>query len=168
MRKNSLSNRCVTRSECSGAVIMPGNSDLPAHEIRLTPIYSTRSKRLLCTVETHTAVCASGAIGCVVSRHRVARLMKKAQIIPRKAEKWHPQTTKPRIGARIAPNLLDQDFTASRPNENGWGTSLTSIPKRVGCIWRRSWICSHVGSSVGRWRIESIQNLWKKPGRWPF
>ena len=45
--------------------------------------------------------------GVEFSRLRVARLMKKAQIIPRKAEKWHPQTTRQRMGARVAPNLLN-------------------------------------------------------------
>jgi putative transposase len=35
-------------------------------------------------------------------------------------------TTKSEPGARVAPNLLDQDFTASRPNEK-WTGDITSV-----------------------------------------
>lgn len=69
--------------------------------------------------------------GYEFSRHRVARLMKKSQPVSRKAEKWHPQTIQPRIGARIDPNLLDQDFTASRPNEK-WVGDITYIDTQEG------------------------------------
>ena len=71
------------------------------------------------------------------SRHRVARLMKKAQLIPIKAAKWHPQTTKQRMGARTAPNLLNQDFKASRPNEK-WVGDITYIDTAEGWLYLAS------------------------------
>lgn len=71
------------------------------------------------------------------SRHRVARLMKKAQLVPLKAAKWHPQTTKQRLGARIAPNLLHQDFQASCPNEK-WVGDMTYIDTAEGWLYLAS------------------------------
>jgi len=35
-------------------------------------------------------------------------------------------TTRSEPGARVAPNLLDQDFTASRPNEK-WTGDITAV-----------------------------------------
>lgn len=75
--------------------------------------------------------------GYEFSRYRVARMMKKAQMVPRKAEKWHPQTTKQRKGARTAPNLLDQDFTTSRPNEK-WVGDITYIDTAEGWLYLAS------------------------------
>jgi putative transposase len=68
------------------------------------------------------------------SRYRVARMMKKANLVPRKAAKWHPQTTKQRPGARIAPNLLNQEFKASRPNEK-WVGDITYIETAEGWLY---------------------------------
>jgi len=75
--------------------------------------------------------------GYSFSRYRVARLMKKAQLVPRKAEKWHPQTTKQHIGDRIAPNLLNQNFKASRPNEK-WVGDITYIDTAEGWLYLAS------------------------------
>ena len=72
--------------------------------------------------------------GQVYSRHRVARLMKKAHLVPVKAAHWHPQTTRQQPGARTAPNLLNQDFTASRPNEK-WVGDITYIETAEGWLY---------------------------------
>jgi putative transposase len=71
------------------------------------------------------------------SRHRVARLMRKARLIPIRAMKWHPQTTKQRLGARTAPNLLDQDFSASQPNQK-WVGDITYIDTAEGWLYLAS------------------------------
>lgn len=68
------------------------------------------------------------------SRHRIGRLMKRAQLIPLKAAKWHPQTTRQRLGARTAPNLLNQDFSASRPNQK-WVGDITYIETAEGWLY---------------------------------
>lgn len=73
-------------------------------------------------------------LGYVVSRQRVTRLMKKAHLIPRKAAKWRPQTTKQRPGARTAPNLLNQDFTATKPNEK-WVCDITYVDTKEGWLY---------------------------------
>lgn len=72
--------------------------------------------------------------GQVYSRHRVARLMKKAHLVPLKAAHWHPQTTRQQPGARTAPNLLNQDFTAVRPNEK-WVGDVTYIETAEGWLY---------------------------------
>jgi len=72
--------------------------------------------------------------GQVYSRHRVARLMKKAHLVPVKAAHWHPQTTRQQPGARTAPNLLNQEFTAVRPNEK-WVGDITYIETAEGWLY---------------------------------
>jgi transposase InsO family protein len=72
--------------------------------------------------------------GQAYSRHRVARLMKKAHLVPVKAAHWHPQTTRQQPGARTAPNLLNQDFTAVRPNEK-WVGDITYIETAEGWLY---------------------------------
>lgn len=42
----------------------------------------------------------------------------------------HPITTKSNPGHAVAPNLLQQDFTAERPNQK-WAGDMTSIPTMV-------------------------------------
>lgn len=68
------------------------------------------------------------------SRHRVARLMKRAHLIPVRMTKWHPHTTQQRAGARIAPNLLNQDFQARQPNEK-WVGDVTYIDTAEGWLY---------------------------------
>ena len=68
------------------------------------------------------------------SRHRIARLMKSAHLIPVRMTKWHPRTTRQRTGARTAPNLLNQDFQASHPNEKGVG-DITFIDTAEGWLY---------------------------------
>lgn len=72
--------------------------------------------------------------GYTFSRHRIGRLMQKAQLIPLKAAKWHPKTTQQRLGARTAPNLLNQDFTAAHPNQK-WVSDITYIETKEGWLY---------------------------------
>lgn len=72
--------------------------------------------------------------GYTYSRHRIGRLMKKAQITPLKAAKWRPCTTRQRLGARTAPNLLNQDFSATQPNQK-WVGDITHIETAEGWLY---------------------------------
>jgi putative transposase len=65
------------------------------------------------------------ARGITSSRKRVARLMREWGL---SACRRHHRTitTRSDPGARVAPNLLDQDFTASRPNEK-WTGDITAV-----------------------------------------
>ena len=65
------------------------------------------------------------AQGITSSRKQVARLMRERGLSVRRRQ-HRTITTKSEPGARVAPNLLDQDFTASRPNEQ-WTGDITAI-----------------------------------------
>jgi transposase InsO family protein len=99
------------------------------------------------------------------SRHRVARLMRQAQLVPVRALKWHPQTTKQRSGARTAPNLLAQDFRASRPNEK-WVGDITYINTAEGWLYLASILDLYSRRVVGwamadRMDASLVENAWK-------
>ena len=63
--------------------------------------------------------------GVASSRKRVARLMREQGLSARR-RRHKTITTKSEPGARVAPNVLDQDFTASRPNEK-WTGDITAV-----------------------------------------
>jgi transposase InsO family protein len=55
--------------------------------------------------------------GVEAGRHRIARLMRTNGIVGKGAKRNRPRTTQRAAGALVAPNLLKQEFTASRPNQ---------------------------------------------------
>lgn len=71
--------------------------------------------------------------GELCSRKRVARLMKKAGI-QAKMKKRFKTTTKVNPKAQAAPNVLNRDFTAMRPNER-WVADITYIATREGWLY---------------------------------
>lgn len=75
--------------------------------------------------------------GHYCGRHRVARLMKQAHLVAKRVLRRHPQTTRQSPGARTAPNFLDQDFTATRPNEK-WVGDITYIDTAEGWLYLAS------------------------------
>lgn len=67
-------------------------------------------------------------------RHRVARLMHRAGLAARPRRKPHPVTTQRALGVVPAPNLLNQDFTASAPNQK-WVCDFTYIATGEGWLY---------------------------------
>lgn len=65
------------------------------------------------------------AQGITSSRKRVARLMRERGLSARRS-RHKTITTKSEPGARVAPNLLDQDFSANRPDEK-WTGDITAV-----------------------------------------
>jgi putative transposase len=65
------------------------------------------------------------ARGISSSRKQVARLMRE-QGWSACRQHHRTTTTKSEPGARVAPNLLDQDVTATRPNEK-WTGDITAV-----------------------------------------
>ena len=73
------------------------------------------------------------AEGILVGRKRVERLMREAgiRVLPRRR---FVRTTDSRHDHPIAPNLLEQDFRASGPNQR-WVTDITYIPTGEGWLY---------------------------------
>jgi putative transposase len=67
------------------------------------------------------------------SRKRIARLMKENGMDARR-KPFHPVTTRSNPRHPVAPNLLQQDFTASWPNEK-WTGDITYIPTWEGWLY---------------------------------
>jgi len=72
--------------------------------------------------------------GVVCGRHRVARLMRSYGIVARRRRKRFPVTTQRQPGAIPAPNLLNQEFSASAPNCK-WVTDITYIDTAEGWLY---------------------------------
>lgn len=97
-------------------------------------------------------------------RHRVARLMKQAHLVAKRAYKRHPQTTKQCPGARTAPNLLNQDFSASKPDEK-WVGDITYIDTTEGWLYLASIMDLYSRRIVGwsmadRMDVSLVENAW--------
>jgi len=65
---------------------------------------------------------------------RVARLMRQEELFAKQSRKFKVTTTDSAHPYPVAPNLLAQDFTASRPNEK-WLTDITYIPTAEGWLY---------------------------------
>ena len=71
--------------------------------------------------------------GLRVGRRRTARLMRENGLRARQPRRFR-RTTDSLHAFPVAPNLLDQDFTASGPNEK-WGADLSYIWTREGWLY---------------------------------
>lgn len=103
--------------------------------------------------------------GHACGRHRVARLMKLADLVAKRAYKRRPQTTKQYPGARIAPNLLNQDFSAAGPNQK-WVGDITYIDTSEGWLYLASILDLYSRRIVGwsmadQMDVSLVENAWK-------
>ena len=87
-------------------------------------------------------------LGLSVGHGRVGRLMRENGIKVIRTQKYKA-TTDSNHTFNIAPNLLDQDFSADGPIRNGPETSATSGPVKAGFIWLSSSTCTLAASSAG-------------------
>jgi transposase InsO family protein len=72
-------------------------------------------------------------LGIHCGRKRVARLMRAQQLSARKPKR-KPRTTNSQHGFPLAPNLLEQDFTADAPNKK-WVSDFTYLETREGWLY---------------------------------
>jgi putative transposase len=75
---------------------------------------------------------AENGVNC--GHKRVARLMHDEELFAKQSRKFRVITTDSAHNYPVAPNLLDQDFSASRPNEK-WLTDITYIPTAEGWLY---------------------------------
>lgn len=103
--------------------------------------------------------------GFSCGRHRVARLMRQAHLVAKRAYRRHPQTTKQCPSARVAPNLLNQDFTSPGPNQK-WVGDITYIDTAEGWLYLASIMDLYSRRVVG-WSMDDqmesglVENAWK-------
>jgi putative transposase len=75
------------------------------------------------------------AAGIRCGRNRIARLMRQAQLCARpRAARGRATRHDPAASARVAPNVLNREFTASAPNAK-WVADVTYIPTRQGWLY---------------------------------
>ena len=72
--------------------------------------------------------------GVVCGHNRVARLMRKAGLRALAPRKAHPVTTQRQPGTVPAPNRLNQEFTATAPNQK-WVVDFTYIQTEEGWLY---------------------------------
>jgi transposase InsO family protein len=72
--------------------------------------------------------------GVTCGAKRVARLMRDEELWAKQSRKFRVSTTDSAHSCPIAPNRLDQDFSASQPNEK-WLTDITYIPTAEGWLY---------------------------------
>lgn len=88
--------------------------------------------------------------GHPVGRHRVARLMRRADLRARTRKAFRPCSRASSGAAGVAENLLQQDFHPRPRTAAGPATSPTSAPAPAGDTWRYGSICSVAVWWVGR------------------
>ena len=71
--------------------------------------------------------------GFAVGRRRTARLMRENDIKARQKRRFK-RTTDSEHSWPVAPNIIDQDFTADRPNQK-WGVDISYVWTREGWIY---------------------------------
>ncbi len=95
------------------------------------------------------------ARGMALGRKRVERLMKSAGIAVRPLRRF-VTTTDSDHDQPIAPNLLEQDFTAAAPNQR-WVTDITYIPTDEGWLFLAAIMDLHSRRIVG-WAMQSTMH----------
>jgi putative transposase len=71
--------------------------------------------------------------GLTAGRHRVARIMRDNQLKARQKTRFK-KTTDSNHGGPVAVNVLDQDFTADRPNQK-WGVDISYVWTAEGWLY---------------------------------
>ena len=72
--------------------------------------------------------------GVRCSRKRVARLMREQQLVPKTVRRFRVVTTDSNHDQPVAPNRLNQDFSADGPDQK-WVADITYIPTAEGWLY---------------------------------
>lgn len=89
--------------------------------------------------------------GIAVCLNTVAKYMRQSGLCSVRSGRFKPQTTDSRHGHAIADNTLDQDFTATAPNQK-WLCDITYIPTDEGFVYLASVLDVHSRRIVG-WQM---------------
>ncbi len=107
--------------------------------------------------------------GFAIGRRRTARLMRENGLRGRQKRRFK-RTTDSAHAWPVAPNIIDQDFTATASTRSGAWTSRTSGHAKDGSIWPWSSISSLAASSAGPW-VTACTATWRsrpcaRPSSW--
>ena len=72
--------------------------------------------------------------GIICGKNRVARIMQAEKLVSIHKKKFKPCTTDSKHLLPVAPNVIEQDFTADQPNTK-WGGDITYIPTQEGFLY---------------------------------
>jgi putative transposase len=72
--------------------------------------------------------------GVRCSRKRVARLMREQQLVPKTVRRFRVVTTDSNHDQPVAPNRLNQDFSADGPDQK-WVADITYVPTAEGWLY---------------------------------
>jgi transposase InsO family protein len=97
---------------------------------RIRDVYQ-HSRQSYGSPRLHLALRAQG-IAC--GRHRVARLMRASGLCARPKRRFRPTTTQRADYVVPAPNRLNQDFSATAPNQK-WASDFTYIETGEGWLY---------------------------------
>lgn len=111
-----------------------------------------RNRRVYGSPRIHAELRAQG-IHC--GRKRVVRLMQEHQLSARR-RRQHAVTTQSDPRARVAPNVLAQDFVAQAPNRK-WVADVTYIATKQGWLYLAAVLDLFSRALVG-WSMASIQD----------
>lgn len=97
---------------------------------RIRTVHAT-SRQTYGAPRVHAELRASGERH---GRKRIARLMREAGLVGASHRRGGPVTTRRDEGGRPAPDLVDRDFTADRPDQL-WVADITFIPTMAGFLY---------------------------------
>ena len=96
--------------------------------------------------------------GIKCGHNRVARLMREAELRAKQKRKFKVTTTDSAHDYPVAPNLLDQDFQASHPNEK-WVADITYVPTAEGWLYLAAVMDLYSRRIVG-WAMGNTLERW--------
>ena len=99
---------------------------------------------------------AGNGVNC--GHNRVARLMREEELWAKQNRKFKVITTDSTHDYPVAPNLLDQDFEASQPNEK-WLADITYIPTDEGWLYLAAVMDLYSRRIVG-WAMADTLERW--------
>jgi transposase InsO family protein len=120
---------------------------------RKVTVVHEASRRTYGSPRVHAALVQQGE---VVSEKTIAAVMQEKCLTARSRRAFRVATTDSRFTERVAPNLLDRNFMATRPNQV-WVTDVTALPVLGGWVYLASILDLYSRRIVG-WDISDAND----------
>jgi putative transposase len=113
-----------------GRPLSPRQQRHEALAVKIKAVHE-ENRRVYGSPRIHQALKAQGEKVC---QNTVAKVMQERQIRAKTKRKFVPRTTDSQHQQPVAPNLLDRQFQAAKPNTK-WATDITYIPTAEGWLY---------------------------------